>query len=92
MASNPHKVTVDCESCAASGIIPDQADAKVGIVCAGCGGLGHRILTFAPFEGRRKLKGIDRVRRSGQGISAFSPDPSPDAGVSYADFLKGKHP
>jgi hypothetical protein len=92
MAGKHHELTVVCVSCKGCGVIVDKDDPTVGVVCAGCSGRGFTQLAYEPFTGRRKLDGIKRVRRSGQGITAFSPAPSPDAGVAYTDFLKGKFP
>jgi len=88
-----HELIVACGTCEGFGIIRDPSDSSVGVVCAGCSGKGFTLLSYQPFTGRRKMDGIKRVRRSGQGIPTFSSRLSKnDVGVSYADFLKGKSP
>lgn len=87
-----HEILVACEPCEENGILADATDPTVGIVCVQCGGKGCRTLKYRPFTGRKTRKGITRVRRSGQGFSAFSSEPSPDAGITYTDFVRGKAP
>ena len=86
MVSRSIIVTVECDSCSGSGLYQGFMEGKGrAVVCTSCGGEGRQKISFKPFTGRRKRRGIKEIR-FGSGLIIDAP--SDKAWFSYAEFEK----
>jgi hypothetical protein len=80
------KITIrkECEQCKGTGVMMKDNDTKgVAYECAlhdGCGGKGYEEVSYTPFTGLKRTKGIDKVRE-------WHPGSLNLLEVNYEDFL-----
>jgi hypothetical protein len=86
------KIEIEYDSCDGTGIYQGFAEPEgVGVVCLLCHGTGCRALSYKPFNGLRKRKGIKTVRRSAGTLIVTGVGPV-GGEITYEEFLKGKMP
>lgn len=55
----------ECESCNATGVYQGFCEAKgEAVECLRCKGSGEVVVSFVPFTGRKRKRGITTVRKS----------------------------
>lgn len=72
------QIQAQCDSCGGTGLYSGFAEPEgTAVICRGCNGTGARIITFIPYEGRKRTRKIQRVMGDG-GLWT----------ISYKEFLE----
>lgn len=81
----------ECETCGGTGLYQGFMESSdEAVVCVNCRGTGCAIVNLKPFIGRKKKRGIKKVR-FGSGLAVDSPIGSawfPYEEFLYNDFIK----
>lgn len=82
------KIIVQCESCGGTGLYQGMCEKKdEPVVCLNCGGTGGVELSYTPYTGRKKKRGVKCVRLS-RGNFILNCGGVDGTEMSYAEFLK----
>lgn len=80
------EVKYECPSCSGSGLYSGFMErTDEAVVCVSCGGKGYRVEKFRAFTGRRKRRGIKKIRF---GSGMILDNPSKSTWFSYEEFEK----
>lgn len=82
-------IKAQCSSCSGSGLYRGFCEAPdEPVVCITCGGTGCEEITFTPYTGRKRKRGVKKVRYSGGGFLATGVGGVDGTEMTYAEFLK----
>lgn len=80
------KFNAECDSCGGTGLYQGFMEGPGrAVVCISCRGTGCNVVSLKPFEGRKRKKGVEKVRL-GSGLIVDCPGES--VWFSYEEFLK----
>lgn len=80
----------ECADCSGTGVYSGMCEGKGhAVICLGCDGTGNALITYKPFSGRKKTRGIKTVSLS-RGRFILTGVGSVGEKVSYKEFLAGK--
>ena len=95
-------VKAQCYSCGGTGLYKGFAEhGKCAMVCQVCNGTGCSVLSYTPFEKRKRRKDVDRVFKSSCGYGHSSEDVHckdgrivefSRSGCTYLEWLAGADP
>jgi len=86
------EVKAECTACGATGVYSGFCEPEgTAVVCIRCSGTGCQIISYVPFESRRRRKGIKTVSQSRGGFIATGVGATGKP-ITYSEFLKGKMP
>lgn len=79
-------ITMQCTECGGTGLYHGFME-RPGefVICARCGGVGGYDYKYTPFLGRKRRRGVIRVR-AGSGL--ITDRPGPGGWFSYAEFAR----
>lgn len=81
-------VKAKCESCGGTGLYQGMCEGKGrAVVCVNCEGTGCVTITYEPFEGRKRKRGVQYIKFSRGTFLAVGVGGIGDA-MSYVEFEK----
>jgi len=82
------KVKAKCRSCGGTGIYSGFAEAEgEAVICLACDGTGCEEIHYEPFTGRKKRKGITKIRKS-RGSFILTGVGGEGESMTYSEFEK----
>jgi hypothetical protein len=94
MTKKTFTADIVCRSCGGTGVYQGFAEPpETAVVCLGCEGTGCEkyVLSYEPFEKRKRKRGVKWVQRSRGSLIVSGVGPHGDK-ISYKEFLNGKMP
>ena len=92
MAKSKLKVEAECYDCGGTGVYCGMAEPKgVGVVCLSCNGSGKIMISYNPFNGRKKRADVKVVRLSRGSFIPLGCGPT-GGQITYEEFVAGKMP
>lgn len=84
------KIEAQCSSCNGSGLYSGMAESgDLAVVCSRCDGSGKMTITYTPFTGRKKRRGIKRVILTNTGYK-LNAELVGSYGLTYKEWWDGK--
>lgn len=54
-------IIIECKACGGTGLHREKKSNRAAVECCKCGGTGKTEFTYTEFEGRKEMKGVNRV-------------------------------
>lgn len=76
-------VEAECSACNATGLYCGFAEPEgTAVICHGCGGTGRTVISYKPFEKRRRKRNVQRVLANNVWFTRKSGEPT----ISIEEF------
>lgn len=80
------KVNVECSSCGGTGLYSGMCEREgTAVVCLTCDGSGCEVISYKPFEGRKRKRGIRSISQS-RGTFIATGVGATGTPMTYAEF------
>lgn len=83
------RIEAECSSCGGTGIYCGFCEPPgTAVVCHGCDGTGREIISYRPFIGRKRKRGVRTVSQSRGRFIATGVGAVSNTAMTYKEFLE----